>query len=148
MSIISVGYQYQFNQETVEQIYQSIGKVHPVFNKEKYPIEPQIYGGVWYGNNTRHITNDSILKDTELERWFSSRKTNVSSMYLRSVFISNKILVGVFSRGQDICFLVMSNQTKGTSTTLHKKACNSGAYGPEIKIDRIEVNVSAYIDRK
>ena len=142
--IISVGYKIDFTNcrdqnKTIiaEKLKTDISSLNV------YDIHDTVYAGVWYSTKTKQI-NDQLASQANLQRWFK-KYANIKKIYVRAFYITNKLLIlEAYSHNENF-FIIASNMTKGTATTLHKKAALSGFYGPRYEIERFEIPASAYI---
>lgn len=145
--IISVGYKMDFTncREQIKTIMAEKLKVD-VASLNVYEIEEVVHSGVWYFTKAKQI-HDQLASQAELQSWFK-KYSNIEKIYVRAFYITKKLIILEAYSGNDNFFIIASNMTKGTATTLHKKAALSGVYGPRYEIERFEIPASAYIHRQ
>jgi len=145
--IISVGYKMDFynHREQIKTIIAAKLKVD-VASLDVYKIDEVIHSGVWYHEKAKHIYDQRASQDA-LQSWYK-KYSKIDKIYIRAFYITNKLLILEAYSGNDNFFIIVSNMTKGTATTLHKKAALAGVYGPRYEIERFEIPASAYIHQQ
>lgn len=145
MNIISVGYTMDFA-SCHDVLKEVVCKKLGIPNLDAYVIPDTVHSGVWYHPKVKQIS-DQCISEPGLEAWYKKHVT-VDKIYLRAFYITSKLLIFEAYSGSDNFFIVASNMTSGTATTLHKKNALRGYYGERYEIERFEVPATTYIDRK
>jgi hypothetical protein len=138
-NIIAVGY----NVSIPENITTIIHEKRPEIDMSKVKLEKTVSSGVWYCENAPTQKPDSVKKQSELRRWYESRKDKKLIGYIRRIYVMPFVVVLEMDCGHDTFYCIPYNT--GKSTTMHKINALRGHYGKPIDIDRIDVPVVAYI---
>ena len=145
MKIISVGFKMNFEVCRSELMKQISIITDEECDVSKYEIHDEVFSGVWYCSTAPQVY-DQRTTDEAMIQWYNSRsKFFDGRIFVRAFYTTPKLIILEAYCGKDNFFVVASNMTKGSATTLHKKNALSGQYGKRYEIPRFEIPATPYI---
>jgi len=155
-TLFSVGFRFFVGSDILTEI---AGKAKIATGKEDdYVLEPrlEIFAGLWYSPIACYRgPRDCCKSDADMRQWYTKRVAmqaeapgKVLTAYLRSIFVHQKLIIGVMDCCSERFYALLVNNSAGYGTTALKKACGNGQYGSPIDVGRVAIPVVPYIDEK
>ena len=138
--LIAVGYTLTI---PVDEFYAHLNKKKCDIGK--HLINSDVHSGVLFHPSCKGNLGDAYAKDeNELVKWYE-KHSDVTCVYVRRIYITNKYIIGEIEDGKNTRFYtILSCIENKYATTQHKRNVINGHYGSPINIDCFTIPAKVY----